>query len=84
MGSTPSRTRVMAMQLHVARVRDGRDHTAASSPLRQAWAQEEYDLRERVEGLEALLLECQERMDEAEERARAAESQVPGYFLGLS
>lgn len=69
----------MSMQLHVARERDGRDLTATSP--QQAWAHEENDLRERVEGLEALLLECQERMDEAEERAKAAESQVPAIFL---
>ena len=71
----------MSMQLHVARERDGRDLTATSTSPQQAWAHEENDLRERVEGLEALLLECQERMDEAEGRAKAAESQVPAIFL---
>lgn len=72
----------MSMQLQVARERDGRDFTATSP--QQARAQEENDLRERVEGLEALLLECQERMDEAEERAKAAESQVPAIFLATT
>ena len=76
MGSTPSRTRVKSIQ---APTKDGRDHQLAApqSHLRQAWAHEEEDLRERVKVLEGLLAECQMRTKEEGERAKAAESQVP-------
>ena len=60
-------------------VKDHRDLQIAvpQSRLQQAWAREEEDLRERVKVLEGLLAECQTRTKEEEERAKAAESQVP-------
>ena len=63
-----------------APAKDGRDLQRAvpdQSRLQQAWAHEEEDLRERVKVLEGLLAECQMRTKEEEERAKAAESQVP-------
>lgn len=76
MGSTPSRTRVKSIQTPA---KDRRDLQIAvpQSRLQQAWACEKEDLHERVKVLEGLLAECQTRTKEEEERAKAAESQVP-------